>query len=151
MWQGQIRYSLIGDYPTQSFFTLDTVTGILTTISSLRLDANYASFYVARVTAIDNLRPNQIATATVAINVIRNQNGPIFSLPSYTNTIPETTSVGTVVLNVTARDLDVNVGWRCDYIAFVFMIMLLKLTFLALWQNVLQMKFFVGMEQVRPF
>ncbi|WAQ95445.1 FAT4-like protein [Mya arenaria] len=88
---GQIRYALIGDYPTQSFFRLDTVTGRISTTTSLRLDSNYGSFYVARVTAIDNLRPNQVATSTVAISVVRNPNTPVFTLNRFTNTISETT------------------------------------------------------------
>ena len=43
--QETIRYELIGDYPTQSFFSLDTVTGELTTSSSLLSDSLRASFY----------------------------------------------------------------------------------------------------------
>lgn len=108
--QGSIRYSLIGDYPTQSFFRLDTVTGIISTVQSVRLDGNLASAYIARVTAIDNLRPNQVATSTVVISIIRNPNTPQFTLPSYTNTISESTNVGTVVLNVTATDRDFSVS-----------------------------------------
>lgn len=76
----------------------------------MRLDGNLASVYIARVTAIDNLRPNQVATATVVISIIRNPNSPQFTLPSYTNTISESTNVGTVVLNVTATDRDVSVS-----------------------------------------
>ena len=44
--QGQIRYEMIGDYPSQSFFRLDGVTGIITTTASLRSDASYNTFYV---------------------------------------------------------------------------------------------------------
>lgn len=101
---------MIGDYPAQGFFRVDTVTGVLTTTNNLRLDTQYATVYTVRVTAVDNLRPNRIATATVPINILRNQNGPRFSLNSYTNTIPETTTAGTVVLDVVATDADVNVS-----------------------------------------
>ena len=36
--QGAIRYELIGDYPTQSFFQLNSVTGNITTRASLKSD-----------------------------------------------------------------------------------------------------------------
>ena len=105
---GQIRYELIGDYPTQSFFTLDSVTGLISTTANLRSDASYNTFYVARVIAYDSLRTTLKATATVEISIIRNPNTPVFTLPNYSNQISENTVPGTVVLNVTAVDADVT-------------------------------------------
>ena len=43
--QESIRYELIGDYPTQSFFDLNSITGQLTVSSSLLTDSLRASFY----------------------------------------------------------------------------------------------------------
>ena len=105
---GQIRYELIGDYPTQSFFSLDTISGLISTTANLRSDASYNTFYVARVIAYDSLRTTLRATATVEISIIRNPNVPVFTLPNYSNTIGEATTPGTVVLNVTAVDADVT-------------------------------------------
>jgi len=111
-----IQYSLIGDYPVQSFFRLDSNTGIIRTTTSLRQDANYGSFYIARVTAVDNLRPNRVATATVGISVRRNPNSPIFNPTNYARTIPETTPVGSVIIDVNATDADVNVRFCVLYL-----------------------------------
>ena len=61
--------------------------------------------------AYDSLRPILRDTATVEINIIRNPNPPIFTLPNYSNTIGEATSPGSVVLNVTAVDADVGVSF----------------------------------------
>jgi hypothetical protein len=103
---------MIGDYPSQSFFQVDSITGVIRTTNNLRLDYGYSSSYIARVTAVDDARPNQVATATVLFSVIRNPNGPRFLLPSYANTIPETTAIGSVVQNVTAVDDDANVSLK---------------------------------------
>ncbi|KAK3089813.1 hypothetical protein FSP39_006721 [Pinctada imbricata] len=103
---GQIRYEMIGDYPTQSFFTINTVTGNITTTANLKSDSLRSTQYIARVTAYDSARINARATATVAIFVVRNPNGPIFSLPSYGTTINENQAIGQFLLNVTATDLD---------------------------------------------
>jgi hypothetical protein len=42
----------------------------------------------------------------VTISVTRNERAPIFSLPSYTQTIPDTFSLGQMILDVTATDAD---------------------------------------------
>ncbi|GFN78435.1 protocadherin fat 4, partial [Plakobranchus ocellatus] len=103
---GAIRYALIGDYPTQSFFSLDTVTGRITTSALLKSDNLRASFYRARVIAFDSARPAVQATATVDITVLRNPNAPEWLQPSYVTTISENTLVGASILNVTAIDRD---------------------------------------------
>ena len=68
--------------------------------------------------AYDSLRPILRDTATVEITIIRNPNPPIFTLPSYSNTIAESTTPGSVVLNVTAVDADVGVSLFNDYLPF---------------------------------
>jgi len=105
VWQGRIEYSLIGDYPAQSFFQIDPFTGLIRLTSSLRRQFNYLSFYTARVKAIDSERPTRSGTATVGISVFCNPGTPVFN-PCLPTTIPESTPVGTTVLNVTATDSD---------------------------------------------
>ncbi|KAL8559117.1 hypothetical protein ACOMHN_046165 [Nucella lapillus] len=105
---GDIRYELIGDYPTQSFFSLDAVTGELATSSSLLSDSLRASLYKARVVAYDTARPTVRTTATADITVLRNPNAPVWLSPDYAASIRETAIVGSTVLNTTATDQDVN-------------------------------------------
>ena len=100
---------MIGDYPAQSFFDIDRFSGVIRTINNFRTDYSYSNNYIVRVTAVDDARPNLVATSTVLFRIIRNPNAPRFLLPSYANTIPETTSVGVIVQNVTATDSDTNV------------------------------------------
>lgn len=67
---------------------------------------NMAMLLQLRVTAYDSLSTSRVATSTVSINVIKNPSGPIFTLPAYEVTIPETQSLGSTVVNVTATDQD---------------------------------------------
>jgi len=66
----------------------------------------------------DNASPDKIATSTVDISIVRNPSAPIFTLPSYEVTIPQTYSLGSPVVNVTAYDPDgVSISllslWQC--------------------------------------
>ncbi|WAQ96421.1 FAT4-like protein [Mya arenaria] len=121
---GRIQYSLIGDYPAPSFFSVDPFSGIVTTTTTLLRDINFASVYTARVTAIDNVRPNLVATATVAISVICNPSAPVFT-QCVGATIPESTAVGSVLFNVSANDFDSNVSIFI-YIKYIFFLKLRK-------------------------
>ena len=55
----------------------------------------------------------QTADSVVTISVTRNLNGPVFTRRDYNVSIQDTTSVGTVILSVEARDLDVS-GYIVD-------------------------------------
>ncbi|XP_035826838.1 protocadherin Fat 4-like [Aplysia californica] len=105
---GQIIYELIGDYPTQSFFGINSQTGLISTTFALKSDNLRAGLYIARVVAYDSLRPQVRATATVDISVIRNPNGPEWQAANYFESIAENTPVGSTIFNVTAIDLDVD-------------------------------------------
>lgn len=59
--------------------------------------------------AYDSVYPNNRDTADVTISITRNERSPIFSLPSYEQTIPDTFSLGQRVLDVTATDADGDV------------------------------------------
>lgn len=90
-----------------------------------------------RVTAYDSLSTSRVATSTVSINVIKNPSGPVFTLPAYEVTIPETQSLGSTVVNVTATDRDgvrhlpwwyiamivgVNLFIHCSYVIMMWII-----------------------------
>ncbi|XP_046579032.1 protocadherin Fat 4-like [Haliotis rubra] len=105
---GAINYELIGDYPTQSFFSVDIQTGQIVTTDNLKSDSLRAAKYVARIIAYDTIRPMVRATSTVAITVVRNPNRPQWLQSAYIQTISETMMAGTSVLNVTANDRDAD-------------------------------------------
>ena len=58
------------------------------------------------LTAYDSFYPNNIGTAQVQINVVRNPSPPVFNLPSYQVTINENFPLGDVVVDVQAADND---------------------------------------------
>lgn len=62
-----------------------------------------------RVVAYDSVYPSNRDTADVTISVTRNERAPIFSLPSYSQTIPDTFSLGQSILDVRATDADGDV------------------------------------------
>ena len=105
---GQINYEMIGDYPTQSFFAINGLTGNISTTQSLKSDNLRNGVYIARVIAYDSLRPQVRTTSTVQINVIRNANGPVWAVGDYFTSISENTPVGSVIFNTTATDRDVD-------------------------------------------
>lgn len=156
-------------YPATTFFSVDTITGVVNVITDLRNDAlSIASYTVSRkhnlvnllldyfiwfrivtqkissmhcllshlpecnraefqrphvlslsvfqltVVAFDNAYANNRATADVTIEVIRNENGPIFT-PSatYEVTVSEEAALGSLIEVVTAIDRDEGVRGFC--------------------------------------
>ena len=43
---GVIHYKMIGDYPAQSFFVIDSLSGQITTVVDLKTDSLRSSYYV---------------------------------------------------------------------------------------------------------
>lgn len=81
------------------------------------------------MTAFDTAVQSQIAEALVSINMIRNENPPIFVSEPYTTTVPESISLGSSIYKISATDAD-NVSteyftlkyWTlriCKFIGFV--------------------------------
>ncbi|KAL3878042.1 hypothetical protein ACJMK2_035678, partial [Sinanodonta woodiana] len=102
---GNLKYELVGDYPTQYFFSMNQFTGEITTQASVRTDSIITKVYTARVVVYDDLRPLQRTTGTVQITVLRNQNCPQFPT-QYVSPIDETVLRGTIILRVQATDKD---------------------------------------------
>ncbi|RUS85645.1 hypothetical protein EGW08_006591, partial [Elysia chlorotica] len=106
---GSIRYSLIGDYPTQSFFQLNSTTGRISTSAGLKSDNLRASFY--RVCSSGRLRhgpPGCPDNGHCGHYRPEKPQRPEWLEPNYVTSISENRAVGASVLNVTAIDRDVD-------------------------------------------
>lgn len=68
-------------------------------------------FTQLRVTAFDTAVQSQVAEALVSINMIRNENPPIFVNEPYTTTVPESLGLGSSVYKISATDAD-NVSYE---------------------------------------
>lgn len=86
-------------------FQLNTASGALST--SRPLDRERKSSYILEVVAQDHGSSTLSSTVTVEISVLDvNDNSPKFSSSSYTIDVSEDAAVGSVVLDVTATDVD---------------------------------------------
>ncbi|KAJ8319080.1 hypothetical protein KUTeg_004171 [Tegillarca granosa] len=104
---GNITYNVIGNYPAPDFFLLDRGTGVITIQRNLRLQAlRITTLYTLVIEAFDSARPDNKARVNVFITVLRNQNGPQWSLPNYSAQIREDHPVDGSVINVLASDTD---------------------------------------------
>ncbi|XP_040123082.1 protocadherin-20 [Oryx dammah] len=107
--RGQVSYFLGPDAP--SYFSLDSVTGILTV--STQLDREEKETYRYTVRAIDSGKPPQESVATVIITVLdKNDNSPRFINKDFSFFVPENfPGYGEIgVISVTDADTGQN-GW----------------------------------------
>uniref|UniRef100_A0A1X7V4J9 Cadherin domain-containing protein n=1 Tax=Amphimedon queenslandica TaxID=400682 RepID=A0A1X7V4J9_AMPQE len=96
-----ITYSLLN---ALTDFQIDPDTGNITTRTEIDREMN--SSYLLTVTATE-AASNLTSTATVYVSIIDiNDNPPIFLQRSYSREIPESTPVGTQILQVMATDAD---------------------------------------------
>ncbi|XP_026227263.1 protocadherin-16-like isoform X2 [Anabas testudineus] len=103
---GDVRYSLLKGKNTHSdWFSIDPVTGIITTAAALDFESEPAPSVT--VVATDSGRPPLSSTAKVDI-VLQdvNDNTPVFSSNFYNASIKENTPAGTCFLEVSATDED---------------------------------------------
>ncbi|XP_047462295.1 LOW QUALITY PROTEIN: protocadherin-16-like [Mugil cephalus] len=103
---GDIRYSLLkGKNSHSDWFSIDPVTGIITTATALDFESEPAPSVT--VVATDGGRPPMSSTAKVDI-VLQdvNDNTPVFSSSFYNASIKENTPAGTCFLEVSATDED---------------------------------------------
>jgi len=91
-----------------SYFTLNTVSGLITVRASLTSETR--DYYQGRIVAYDGGTPARSATAIATINILRNLNRPIFNPNSYEETIQETLQAGSSILQVFASDADRTVS-----------------------------------------
>ncbi|XP_038564182.1 protocadherin-16 [Micropterus salmoides] len=103
---GDVRYSLLkGKNSHSDWFSIDPVTGIITTVTALDFESEPAPSVT--VVAMDSGRPPLSSTAKVDI-VLQdvNDNTPVFSSNLYNASIKENTPAGTCFLEVSATDED---------------------------------------------
>ncbi|XP_062870185.1 protocadherin-16-like [Trichomycterus rosablanca] len=103
---GDVRYSILPNTGTHSdWFTIDAVTGIITTATQLDYET-YPNPSV-KIVATDGGKPPLSSTAVVEISLQDvNDNKPVFGSGSYEVSIKENTAAGTCFLEVTANDAD---------------------------------------------
>ncbi|KAM4546524.1 protocadherin-16 [Fundulus diaphanus] len=103
---GDVRYSLLkGKNSRSDWFSIDPITGIITTATALDFESEPAPSVT--VVATDRGRPP--LSSTVKVNIVLqdvNDNIPVFSKSFYNASIKENTPAGTCFLEVSATDGD---------------------------------------------
>ncbi|XP_042896981.1 protocadherin-like wing polarity protein stan isoform X2 [Parasteatoda tepidariorum] len=112
----EVVYSLhaVLDARSQNMFSIDSVTGIVTTTASL--DREFMDVHYLRVTAVDNGLPQRTGTTTLQINVNdENDHAPAFEQNMYEASIRESASIGSTVVTVRATDQDSGSNAEIEY------------------------------------
>ncbi|XP_017273627.1 protocadherin-16 [Kryptolebias marmoratus] len=103
---GDVRYSLLkGKNSRSDWFSIDPITGIITTATALDFESEPAPSVT--VVAMDGGRPS--LSSTVKVDIVLqdvNDNTPEFSKDFYDASIKENTPAGTCFLEVSATDKD---------------------------------------------
>uniref|UniRef100_A0A4W5MZ02 Dachsous cadherin-related 1a n=1 Tax=Hucho hucho TaxID=62062 RepID=A0A4W5MZ02_9TELE len=101
---GEMTYKITTGDPSGDF-RVDMKSGVLST--SRPLDREGRARYSLTVTALDGGSPALSSTATVEVTLLDvNDHSPRFTSPSYTADLSEDVSIGSLVLEVSATDLD---------------------------------------------
>ena len=107
-----VRYTYRGaTNAAANLFFVNTITGEISLARALTSDPSTTS-YELFVTAVDEGIPQRTSTieATVRINVIRNENDPVFVDTPYAVSIPESQAIGSTIFTVTVFDADTTVS-----------------------------------------
>lgn len=113
----KIRYSLVTTTTSiagQNSFAIDPESGIVTVAKGL--DRETVATFNLTISAIDLGTPALTSSVVVTINVLDiNDNPPQFSRKLYSASVPESSVIGTQVLNVMATSLDIGVNAEIKY------------------------------------
>lgn len=116
---GEVRYSLVRQYPEGHDFSVDHLTGTLTLLQALDYEALTSFILVVKVTdQAANVSERLSATLTVRVLVKDlNDNAPVFVSPTGGGVIyvTEQTRVGSHVAKITAVDQDSGDNGRVTY------------------------------------
>ncbi|XP_061398166.1 cadherin-related tumor suppressor, partial [Musca vetustissima] len=113
---GYIEYTLDGggNGETQVPFTLGPVDGLLRV--SGKLDRETQTSYLLNITARDRGEPAKLTQSQLYVRVLdENDNAPIFDPKQYTASVAENASIGAMVLQVSATDVDDGANGRVRY------------------------------------
>lgn len=106
-------FSLLDGDPEQDFI-LDPVSGVLSTARAL--DREQVAFYSLTVVVQDHGTPPRSATMSVNVQVLDlNDNAPGFAQASYVVEVPEDLPVGSLVLQLEAKDPDEGTNGQVTY------------------------------------
>ncbi|XP_067625323.1 cadherin-related tumor suppressor-like [Eurosta solidaginis] len=95
-------------------FTLGAVDGLLRVAG--RLDREQRASYILNVTARDRGEPTQSAHTQITVRILdENDNSPIFDPKQYSASVPENASIGAMVLQVAATDIDEGANGRVRF------------------------------------
>ncbi|KAI4879797.1 hypothetical protein NFI96_008842 [Prochilodus magdalenae] len=102
---GEVQYSILQNLETHSgWFSIDAVTGIITTLTQLDYEMDPAPSLI--VVATDRGRPPLSATAVVKVILQDiNDNEPVFESKFYNASLKENTAAGTCFMEVRPRFL----------------------------------------------
>ncbi|XP_013411494.1 protocadherin Fat 4-like [Lingula anatina] len=103
--RGSPRFRITGVYPAPHFFSIVEDTGVIRVHRSLREDSLQLPAFIVRVEVYDSLYPENKASATGVINVMRNPTGPRFTPPTYNVNLTDI-SPGGMLIQVYATDED---------------------------------------------
>lgn len=108
---GQVEYRIVSaSFP----FTLGTIDGKLRVNTDLDLETvqNYSMI----ITATDKGEPALTATQTLVIKLTDdNDHSPVFDPASYSTSVREDVKIGTILLHVSATDLDIGLNGVVRY------------------------------------
>ncbi|XP_068141663.1 LOW QUALITY PROTEIN: cadherin-related tumor suppressor [Drosophila tropicalis] len=117
---GYIDYSLNTDHANADSndndlpFSLNPTDGLLRVVNAL--DRELCSSYVLNITAQDRGEPPQSTTTRLLIRILdENDNSPVFDPKQYSASVAENASIGAMVLQVSATDVDEGANGRIRY------------------------------------
>ncbi|XP_022163708.1 protocadherin-like wing polarity protein stan isoform X2 [Myzus persicae] len=112
----EYQMSPIIDTRSHAMFTIDSNSGLVTTLVSL--DREFMDVHYLRVIAIDTSSHPSTATTTLQVNVVdANDHSPVFESASgmYEASVRESVSVGTTIITIRATDLDIGLNSQIEY------------------------------------
>ncbi|KAK3608192.1 hypothetical protein CHS0354_039207 [Potamilus streckersoni] len=103
---GKLIYQLDGYLPAETFFTINSTTGVITVRNSPNLDVLERGSYTLRVCVYDDAWPSNRICSNLTVVINRNPSSPQFLQRSYGQTIRANFAPGDIVIQITAQDLD---------------------------------------------
>ncbi|XP_050548978.1 protocadherin-like wing polarity protein stan isoform X2 [Daktulosphaira vitifoliae] len=112
----EYQMSPIIDTRSHAMFTIDSNSGLVTTLVSL--DREFMDVHYLRVIAIDTSPHSSTSTTTLQINVVdANDHSPVFESASgmYEASVRESISIGTTITTIRATDFDIGLNSQVEY------------------------------------